>query len=763
MYLHFYGFSEEPFKPIANPHFLFLTDPLRKNLMSVTSGIKEGEKIIAITGEVGVGKTTFIYALLRDLDPNISAAFITHPNVTFEDLMAAILGSLTGSVKKRNLSVLLRVFNSFLEDKASRGEKVVIIVDEAQTLAPAVLADLLGLLDLETGASNPLQIIFVGQPELDSLLDPSDLAELNRTINVRCRIESLTQKESKQYIEQHLNRVGRSSAEVLTREAIFLICRYSEGIPRVMNIVCDNAFWFGWQRSKKKIDGAVIGEAVGMTYQRRSKLFHVRTSAEAFLFANILFYVEKVSQRLSVYRQYPFRIYRLGKDFQMAKFLPYLQEGKRRVQGPLKKLSLVRISAKDLLLAKSFLRFKESLRRISIKPHLFPRAYILAKISSFQKIPSSVDRAWNKIYGQRQTLFYLWFSAKECLTKKIPSYLYGNVIKTPIKIPQIKWRWISGKEFLSKRFSFFIPVAIVLFAIGIFLAQKNLRTLFKESEMISKMDQILAAGKVVPSLTEKEIAAVPDKMPESVSEKEEPSENQLARSQKIEESASEGETDIPIHHPPAPTPVSKRKEPTPSRLPVAKNFKTNTPSGDIGVASSHSPSATSRKEGPVPPPAPRIVANKNEPKKLEMKKAIRVEKPVLIHSFASKEIRPGGVWKVYLNASHGMRDMRFIFSTIEMGGSHLNIIELNEKNRRFFSGYITLDTYGADPSLGIVDLTLNVSLQDSAGHFSEPVAFPLSLRRNAIRKEPPQGIFEEKELGTVPIDFKSILNQRYGE
>ena len=258
MYLHFYGFSEEPFKPIANPHFLFLTDPLRKNLMSVTSGIKEGEKIIAITGEVGVGKTTFIYALLRDLDPNISAAFITHPNVTFEDLMAAILGSLTGSVKKRNLSVLLRVFNSFLEDKASRGEKVVIIVDEAQTLAPAVLADLLGLLDLETGASNPLQIIFVGQPELDSLLDPSDLAELNRTINVRCRIESLTQKESEQYIEQHLNRVGRSSAEVLTREAIFLICRYSEGIPRVMNIVCDNAFWFGWQRSKKKIDGAVI-------------------------------------------------------------------------------------------------------------------------------------------------------------------------------------------------------------------------------------------------------------------------------------------------------------------------------------------------------------------------------------------------------------------------------------------------------------------------------------------------------------------------
>ncbi len=764
MYKHFYGFSEDPFKPIANPHFLFMTEPLRKNLGSVTSAIKEGEKIIAITGEVGVGKTTFIYALLRNLEPNISAAFITHPNVTFEDLMAAVLGSLTGSVKKRNLSTLLRVFTSFLKDKANRGEKVVIIIDEAQTLAPAILADLLGLLDLETGALNPLQVIFVGQPELDSLLDREDLAQFNRTINVGCRIQPLTKEESEEYIEQHLNRVGRSSAEVLTREAIFLICRYSEGIPRVINIICDNAFWFGWQRSKKRIDTAVIGEAIGVTYQRRPKLSHVWTSAEAFLFANILFYVRNASKRLLVFRSYAFRVYHFGKDIRFDKFLSFIQEGKRRVQGPLKTLSLARISQKDFFFGRTFSRFRESLRRIAMKRHLFTPAYIFAKISSFPKIPSSVDSALKKIHGQRQKLFHLWLSAKDGVTKKIPYFIYANIVRMPVKIPRIKGRWIFGKEFLSQKSSFFIPVAIGLFAIGIFLAQENLKTLFKESELISKTDQILVAEKVVPSLAEKDIEAVSDKLPESVSEKkEEPSENQLPPSQKFEQSAPKGETNIPVIHPPASTPASKRREPTPSQPPVVKKFKSNRLQGNIDIAPARSPSATSRKEGPAAPPAPLIVANKKGPKKLEMTKPIRTDKPVLIRSFAARQIRPGGVWKIYLNASDATRDMKFIFSTIEMGGSHLDIIELNEKNRRFFSGYITLDTYGADASLGLVNLTLNVTLKDSAGHFSEPVAFPLSLQRNAIREEPPQGIFEDQELGMVMIDFKTLFNQRYGE
>jgi len=100
---------------------------------------------------------------------------------------------------------------------------------------------------------------------------------------------------------------------------------------------------------------------------------------------------------------------------------------------------------------------------------------------------------------------------------------------------------------------------------------------------------------------------------------------------------------------------------------------------------------------------------------------------------------------------------------MEMGDSHVNIIEINEKNRRFLSGYITVDTYGADTSLGLVNLTLHVSVKDSAGHFSEVAAFPLSLQRNATPKEPPQGIFEEQELGIVMIDFKSLFNQRYAQ
>ena len=762
MYKDFYGFSDEPFKPIANPHFLFLTEPLRKNLLAVASAIQAGERIITLTGEVGVGKTTFMYALLRELDPTISAAFITHPNLNFEDLVAAILESLTGPGKKKRPSAPLQAFPSFLKGKAIRGEKVVIVIDEAQTLAPGVLAGLLGLGDMETGPFNPLQMIFVGQPEFDDLLDRDDTAQRKRAIQVRCRIQPLTQKESERYIEEHLNRIGARSAEVLTPEAIFLIRRYSGGIPRVINILCDNAFWFGCQRSKKRIDATVIGEAIGVTYLGRQRLSHVWTFAKAFLYAHTLFYIQEAQKRLGLFRQYYSRVYRLAKDFQSVAFLPLMKKVEGRIQGALEALSLARIFAREFLRVKTFSRFKESLGKISIKRHLPPRAYLFAKISSFPKIPFSAERALRKMNGQRQRLSSLWLSAKESLTEKIPDFIGRSMLRLRIQKPQIHWGSNFGKEFLSQKVAVLLPLIILLFAAVIFLAQENIQTLFKGSEFISKVNPILLAGKIIPALAEKDLEAVLDQIPESVAEKEEPSENPLPGSPTFEPSAPKEETNLPLHPSPTRPPASPGGAPKAGPLLTAQPFEMDMPERDMDVDRTPSPAATSRKEEPIASPAPFAVADKNSPLKPEREKPIRADKPVLIHSFASKQIRPGGRWKVYLKASHATMDMKYIFITVEMGGSHLNVIQVNEKNQRFFSGYITLDTRGVNTSMGFVNLTLNVSLEDDAGRFSQSVTFPLSLERNAIREEPPPGMFEEQELGIVMIDFQSLLNQRYG-
>ena len=262
MYTNFYGFSEAPFNVTPDPRFLYLTPSHREALASMLYGIMERKGFISIIGEVGTGKTTLIHTLLAKVDERVRAVFIFHTRLGFEELLKTILSELGMPVPDRGKASLLRALNGCLIQKLSRGENVTLIIDEAQNLDKEVLEELRLLSNLETPKSKLLQIVLVGQPELDARLDLLELRQLKQRIGIRRRIEPLSPEESGKYIDHRLRQVGSGGAKVFTKDALVLVCRQSKGIPRMINTICDNALLIGYGLSKKRIDVEIVREVL---------------------------------------------------------------------------------------------------------------------------------------------------------------------------------------------------------------------------------------------------------------------------------------------------------------------------------------------------------------------------------------------------------------------------------------------------------------------------------------------------------------------
>jgi general secretion pathway protein A len=259
MYNEFYGFSEKPFELTPNPRFLYLTRSHREALASLTQGIKNRKGFISMTGEVGTGKTTLIYSLLNTLDEKVKTVFIFHTTVTFSDLLKTILRELDLAAAKENKGDLLHQLIQYVGLMGTKGETLAIIIDEAQNLPPKVMGELQMFSNLE---SKVIQIVFVGQPELEDKLNSGDLTQLKKSIEIRRQIRGLSEEESKEYIDHRLKLVGSRSSEIFTPNAISMICSYAQGIPRVINVLCDNALLMGYSLSKKRIDVDIIREVI---------------------------------------------------------------------------------------------------------------------------------------------------------------------------------------------------------------------------------------------------------------------------------------------------------------------------------------------------------------------------------------------------------------------------------------------------------------------------------------------------------------------
>ena len=260
MYEQFYGFSEGPFNPLPDPSFLFLTPSHDAALSAMISGVRERRGITVITGGVGVGKTTLINELFTTMDEKVKSAFVFFTKLNFRDLLKTILRELDVPVKGTDTFALLEKFYGYLEERGS-DEIVAVVIDEAQNLEMDVLKQLLRLWAHPNPRSRSLQTVLVGQPEFGVRLNAPELAELSQRIAVRREIIPLTRPQTRTYIDHRLKVVGSSSSSIFEPKAIERICDFAEGIPRVINMVCDAALLIGYARSARTINARMIKEA----------------------------------------------------------------------------------------------------------------------------------------------------------------------------------------------------------------------------------------------------------------------------------------------------------------------------------------------------------------------------------------------------------------------------------------------------------------------------------------------------------------------
>lgn len=262
MYNKQYGFSEKPFNVTPDPKFLFMTESHEEALASMIYGIKERQGFISVSGEVGTGKTTLIKHLITRLDKKVKIVFIFQTQDTFTELLKQILRELGLPLEDKDKGSMTHELNKYLIQRVSRNENLVLIIDEAQGLSIGVLEELRLLSNLETSTSKLLQIILVGQPELEDKLNSNELRQLKQRIVARRRIEPLSEEDSQKYIEHRLRIAGSSASKVFTREALSLICRHAEGIPRKINVICEGALLLGYGLRKEKIDASIVNEAI---------------------------------------------------------------------------------------------------------------------------------------------------------------------------------------------------------------------------------------------------------------------------------------------------------------------------------------------------------------------------------------------------------------------------------------------------------------------------------------------------------------------
>jgi type II secretory pathway predicted ATPase ExeA len=262
MYTEYFGFREKPFNVTPDPRFFYTNSIFKDADADLLYGIRERKGLILLTGEVGTGKTTLLRRLMETLDPAIRFVFFYNTSLTFEELLTFACEELGVEVKGGGSGRLQKIqaLNEFLLAQLEKGGTGVLLVDEAQNLSDDVLENLRLLSNLETGSEKLLQIVLVGQPELESMLDKPKFRQIKQRIAVRNRLDGLKDVEVGRYIEYRLNTVGYVRKSLFTPGAIQRIAVYSKGVPRLINIICDNALLIAYVTSQQKVSDDIIEE-----------------------------------------------------------------------------------------------------------------------------------------------------------------------------------------------------------------------------------------------------------------------------------------------------------------------------------------------------------------------------------------------------------------------------------------------------------------------------------------------------------------------
>jgi general secretion pathway protein A len=263
MYLTLFGLSEKPFAITPDPRYLYLGVRHADALAHLVYGINEAGGFIQLTGEVGTGKTTTIRSLLARAPKNAEIALILNPKLSPEEFLRSLceeLGLGISEQEESNTKELVDQLNRYLLRMHAQGRRVVLIVDEAQNLAPEVLEQIRLLTNLETETQKLLQIILIGQPELRRLLAREDLRQLAQRITGRYHLDPLSREETAAYVRHRL-RVAGATSEIFTRAALREVYRVSGGIPRLINIVCDRALLGAYTQDAHELNAALVRRA----------------------------------------------------------------------------------------------------------------------------------------------------------------------------------------------------------------------------------------------------------------------------------------------------------------------------------------------------------------------------------------------------------------------------------------------------------------------------------------------------------------------
>lgn len=259
MYKEFFGLRANPFNVNPDPRYLFLTRHTEEALACLTYGIQSRKGFVLLTGEVGTGKTTLINKLMEWLRlQQVATAFIFNSRMDvpqFLDFMMADFGIPCDAVSKSQL--LQRLYN-WLLDRYRAGETAVLVVDEAQNLSDEVLEEIRMLTNLETFTEKLLQIVLVGQPELEQRLKQPQLRQLRQRLTLRAKTHPLNLEETKSYILQRLRIAGSNGDPIFDTDAMTAVFRYSQGIPRVINLLCEHCLVSGFVDQKKIIPVEVV-------------------------------------------------------------------------------------------------------------------------------------------------------------------------------------------------------------------------------------------------------------------------------------------------------------------------------------------------------------------------------------------------------------------------------------------------------------------------------------------------------------------------
>ena len=276
MYKEYFGFKEEPFSIAPDPQFLYMSEKHREALAHLIYGMKADSGFVLLTGEVGTGKTTVCRCLLSQIPENSEVAFILNPKLSVPELLATICDELGIGYPPETSSVKVFVdrLNLFLLDAHSRDKRVILIIDEAQNLSVEVLEQIRLLTNLETDKRKLLQVILLGQPELNRLLERPDLRQLSQRVTARYHLEPLSRPHLPAYISYRLAKAG-VERPLFSQRAIDKLYRLSGGVPRVINLICDRALLGAYVRGEHQVSPKVLTQAtreiLGRNQQQRSR------------------------------------------------------------------------------------------------------------------------------------------------------------------------------------------------------------------------------------------------------------------------------------------------------------------------------------------------------------------------------------------------------------------------------------------------------------------------------------------------------------